>query len=85
MGLAGDGRLEIELGAADGEPGRRVANRLHEFEMAMRVAGLAFGGRAEDGGDVVVAFDVGLLSEVEVTAVGLAFTGERGLQVTFGL
>ena len=49
--------------------------------MAVRMAGLAFGGRAEHGGDVVVAFDVGLLGEVEIAAVGLALAGERGLQI----
>jgi glyoxylase I family protein len=49
------------------------------------VAGLAFGGRAEHGGDVVVAFDVGLVREIQVAAVGLRFAGKCGLQVAFGL
>ena len=49
--------------------------------MAVRVAGFAFGGRAEHGGDIVVAFDVGLLREIEITAVRLRFAGERGLQI----
>ena len=49
------------------------------------MAGLALGRRAEDGGDVVVALDVGLLREVEIAAVGLQFAGEGGLQVVFGL
>ena len=53
--------------------------------MAVGVAGLAFRGRAEHGGDVVVAFDVGLLREIEIAAVGLAFAGERGLQILRGL
>jgi NAD/NADP transhydrogenase alpha subunit len=53
--------------------------------MAVGVAGFAFGGRAEHGGNIVVAFDVGLLCEIEVTAVGLAFTSERGLEVFLGL
>jgi hypothetical protein len=49
------------------------------------MAGLALGGRAEHGGDVVVALDVGLLGEIQVAAVGLALAGESGLQVVFGL
>jgi hypothetical protein len=53
--------------------------------MAVRVAGFAFGGGAEDGGDVVVTFDVGLLREIEVTAVRLAFAGEGFLQIFPGL
>jgi hypothetical protein len=32
-----------------------------------------------------VAFDVGLVCEIQVAAVGLALAGERGLQVLFGL
>ena len=58
---------------------------LEELEVAVRVAGLALGGRAEHGGDVVVALDVGLLREIEIAAVGLALAGERCLQVVFGL
>ena len=53
--------------------------------MAVRVAGLAFGRRTEDGGDIVVAFDVGLLGEIEIAAVGLALARERRLQIVFGL
>ena len=37
----------------------------------MRVTGFTFGGRTEYGGDVVVALDVGLGREVQVTTVGL--------------
>src|SRR5690606_34264627 len=38
---------------------------------------------AENGGDVVVAFHVGLLREIQVAAVRLRFAGERGLEVLF--
>ena len=48
------------------------------------MAGFAFGGGAEHGGDVVVAFDVGLLREIEVAAVGLGFAGKGGFQIVFG-
>ena len=53
--------------------------------MTERVAGLTLGHRAEERGHVGVALHVGLLREVEVTAVGLALAGERGLQVVVGL
>ena len=53
--------------------------------MTERVAGLTFGDRAEQRGDVGVTFHVGLLREVEVAAVGLALARERGLQVLVGL
>ena len=53
--------------------------------MAVGMAGLAFRGGAEHGGDVVVAFDVGLLREIEIAAVGLAFAGEGVLQIFHGL
>ena len=49
--------------------------------MAMRVAGFAFGGRPENRGNVIVAFDVGFLCEIEVTTVRLAFTGKGRFQV----
>ena len=53
--------------------------------MAVRVAGLAFGGRAEHRGDVVLAFDVGLAREIQVTAIRLRFAGERGLEIVVRL
>jgi hypothetical protein len=84
MDLAGDRGLEVVSGPADGQAGGRIADRFEELEMPVGVAGLALGGRAEYGGDVVVTFHVGLLSEVEVAAVGLGFPGEGGFQVFFG-
>jgi hypothetical protein len=50
----------------------------------MGVAGFALRGRAEHGGDVVIAFDIRLLGEIQVAAIGLTFAGERRLQVLFG-
>src|SRR5579883_840261 len=85
MRLAGDGGLEVVRGAADRLAGRRIADFLEEFEMPVRVAGLAYRRRAEHGRDVVVAFDIGLLREIEIAAIGLALAGEGGLQVLHGL
>jgi len=61
----------------------RIADLLEEFEMAVGVARLALGGRAEHHGDVVVALHIGLLGEVEIAAVSLGFSGESGLQIFF--
>jgi hypothetical protein len=83
--LPGDGCLEVIGGLADGQAGRRIADDLQELQMAMGVAGLAFGGGAEHGGYVIVALDVGLLSEIEITAIRLRFAGEGGFQIFFGL
>ena len=85
VGLAGDGRLEVVVGGADGLAGGGVADLGEEVEVAEGVAGLALGDRAEEGGDVGVALDVGLLGEVEVAAVRLALAGERLLEVLVGL
>src|SRR5512132_3250195 len=69
--LAGDRRLEIERRTADRQAGRRITDLLQKLEMAVRMPGLAFGGRPKDDGHVVVAFDVGLLRKIEVSAIGL--------------
>ena len=53
--------------------------------MSMGVTGLALGGGTEYGSHVVVALDVSLLGEVQVTAIGLGLAGEGGLQIVFGL
>ena len=74
----------LSLGCADRLAGRRIADLLEVFEMAVGVAGLAFGSRAEHRGHVVVPFDIGFLSEIKITAVCLALAGKRFLQVFFG-
>ena len=84
MGFAGDRRLQVVAGAAERQAGGRIADRLQVFEMAVGVAGFAFGGGTEYRGDVVVAFDVGLLREIQITTIGLGFAGERGFQIAFG-
>jgi hypothetical protein len=53
--------------------------------MTVGVAGFALRRRAEYGGDVVVTFDIGLLREIKVSAIGLRFPGECRLQVSFRL
>jgi hypothetical protein len=48
------------------------------------MAGFAFGGRAKHGSNIVIAFDIRLLGEIEITAVRLRFAGESLLQIGFG-
>src|ERR1044072_6845766 len=83
--LARDRGLEVGRGRTDRQAGRRIAAHFEEFEMAVRMAGLAFRGRTEHGSDIVVAFDVGLLGEVEIPAVRLALARESSLQIVLGL
>jgi hypothetical protein len=85
MGLADDGGLEVQRGVADRLAGGGIADLFEVLQMTVRVAGLTFRGGAEDGGNIVEAFDVGLLREIELAAVGLAFAGECVFQVLFGL
>ena len=40
------------------------------------MASFTFGGGAEHGCDVVIAFDIGLRRKIKVTAIGLRFAGE---------
>ena len=49
------------------------------------VTGLAFCGRTEDRGNVVITLDIGLGCEIQVAAVGLRFAREGVLQVLLGL
>ncbi len=64
-------------------PDRPLPRGIRRWPCAWPV--FAFGGGAEDGGDIVVAFDVGLLREIEIAAIGLAFAGKRLLEVFHGL
>src|SRR5690242_3786781 len=85
VGLALDGRLQVVRRGADGDAGDGVADLGQVIEVTERVAGLALGDRAEQGGHIGVALHVGLLCEVEVAPVGLALASERFLQVVMGL
>ncbi|MOA47016.1 hypothetical protein D3C78_1696010 [compost metagenome] len=51
----------------------------------MGVAGFTFSGGAEHGGNVVIAFNVGLACEVQVAPIGHGFAGKGVLQILFGL
>ncbi len=82
---AGDGGFQVQVGRADRLAGRGIAHGFEIFQMPVRMSGLAFRGRAEYGGDVVVAFDVGLLCEIEVAAIRLALAGESVPEVLGGL
>ena len=85
VGLTGDRRFQIVAGRADRLPGRRITGFLEELQMAMGMTGLAFRGRPENGGDIVVTLDVGLLGKLQIAAICLALAGECGLQILFRL
>jgi hypothetical protein len=55
------------------------------FRPVSPIGSPAFSRRAEHGGDVVIAFDVGLLREVEIATVRLAFAGKGVFQILLGL
>src|SRR5262245_20135477 len=83
--LAGDRRLQVVARLADRQARGRIADGLEVLEVAVRMPGLTFGRRPKYGRDVVEALDVGLLGEVEVTAIRLRLAGKGVLQVLFGL
>src|ERR1700756_3602289 len=85
VGLAGDRGLEDVAGRTDRLAGRWVAHFLEIFEMAVRMAGLALGSRAEHGGEIVEALNIGLPGKTEIAAVRLALAGKRVLQILLGL
>src|SRR5260221_8705413 len=85
VGLARDRGLEVVAGRTDLLAGRGVAHFLEIFEIAVRVPGLALGSRAEHGGDIVDALDVGLLGEIEIAAARPALPRERFLSIFLGL
>src|SRR5205807_707777 len=85
VGFARDRSLEVGVGGADRLAGGRIAHFFQIFQMAMGMAGLAFGGGAEHGGDIVMALHIGLLREIEIAAVGLAFAGKSFFEIFPGL
>jgi hypothetical protein len=55
------------------------------FEMAVCVPRLAFSSRPEYRCDVVLPLDVGFRGEVQIAAIRLGFTCERGFEIVVGL
>src|SRR5690606_39347785 len=79
--LARDRGLQVVRGAPDREIGGRVADGGEVVEMAMGMAGFAFGRGAEQGGDLGMSFHVRLVREVEIASIRLALASEGRLQV----
>ncbi len=71
MGLAGNGRLEVQFGFTDGQARRWIADRLQVLEVPMAVPGLAFRRGTEHRRHVVVAFNIRLGCEIQVAAIRL--------------
>jgi len=65
VGFASNRGAKVIRSPADRFPGRRVANLLEIFEMAVGMASLALGGRAEYRRYVVVALDIRLLRKIQ--------------------
>src|SRR5215471_4252408 len=85
ISFARDRGLQVYWRGADRLAGGRIADFFQEIEVAVSVAGLAFGRVAEQAGDVRVAFDVGLTREIKITPVGLRLAGESMFQVFVSL
>mgnify|MGYP002737320108 CR=1 FL=1 len=83
--LAGDRGLEVGVGRPDRQAGRGIPDGFEVLEVAVRVAGLTLGRRTKNGGHIVVAFDVCLLSKIEVPPVSLRLASKRLLQIILGL
>ena len=71
VGLAGHRRHQIVARDPDRLAGGGIAGLDEEVEMAVGVAGLALGGRAEERRNVVMTLYIGLAGEVEIAPVGL--------------
>jgi len=84
VGLAGDGGLEVLVGTTDRQAGGRVTHGLEIFQVTVGVSGLTFRCGAEYGRHVIETFHVGLGGKIQITAVGLGFAGEGGLEVFLG-
>ena len=82
--FAGDRRAKVVFGGADGLTGSGISHLGQEVEVPERMAGGAVSDRTEQRSNLGIALDVGLLGEVEVTPIGLAFDRKRFLQVLFG-
>ena len=71
VGLTGDRGAEVVARRANWPSGCGITCFLKILEMSVRMLGLALRGGAENSRHVIVAFDVGLLSKVQVAAIGL--------------
>jgi hypothetical protein len=85
IGFAGHRRGQVLRRAADRLVRRRIADHLQVIQVPVGMPGFSFRRVAEQSGDIGVAFHVGVLGEVQVTAVRLRFTGKCILQVGVGL
>src|SRR6516225_3289590 len=81
VGLARNGGTKVIRSATNRLAGRWISDLLKILKMAMGMAGLALGGRAEYSRDVVIAFDICLLCKIQIAPIGLALAGKRRLQI----
>src|SRR5438128_714811 len=85
LGVLGDLEFERGLQTSDNRTrlaeARPLAELREEVEMPERMHRLSLRNRSEQGGDLRLAFDIGLGGEVEEAPVVLALSGERFLQI----
>ena len=81
MGFALNGGFQIVGRPADGQARRGVTDGLQKLEVAVRVARFALRCRAENRGDIVIALNVGLLGEIEITSIRLALPEKASLRL----
>ena len=67
VGFAGNRRFQVGVGRANRLAGCRITGFFEELEVTVRVARFAFGGGTENGGDIVVAFNISLLGSLKIT------------------
>jgi hypothetical protein len=82
--FASYGSLQVVSRATNGQVGSGVADDRQIVKVAMCVTGFTLSGGTEQRGDLRMALNVGLVCEVQITTVGLAFAGEGVLQVLVG-
>jgi len=85
MCFTGNGGTQVGVARADGHVGGWIADHSQVIEVAMGMTGLTLGGGAEQGCDFREAFHVGLVCEIQITAIGLRLAGEGGLEVVVGM
>ncbi len=85
MRLARDGSLKIRRSRTNRQPRCRIPDFFEILEVPVRVTRLAFRSRTEDSRYIVVAFNISLSREIEITAIGLRLARKRVFKISLGL
>ena len=85
VGLTGDRGTQVVARRTNRLSGGGISRFLEIFEMPVRVPGLALRSGTENSRNVILVFDVSLLSKIQVTTIGLRFTSKRVFEILFRL